>query len=185
MADEPGNPGASDALLTAPQFSMRETARAAGITAGQLKGLLDRRDFILARQNPGTGVRRQASGAEVIKIASIFSLGALGCSQRVARAAAELVGSRALELTLGANGLNAHRGKMSLAVHPLPNDDTRFEPIWQNEARPALPPAYMVLEVDHLIEDVMQKLRATVNEDQPTLGDIVGAALKYRATKGR
>ena len=60
-------------LLDAEQFSQADALAVTGLSAGQLKGILDRRQITLRSQhNPGTGRRRMFCGDDIIRLATAY-----------------------------------------------------------------------------------------------------------------
>ncbi len=183
----------SDPILTALQFPMTEVPEIAGISAGQLKGIVDRREVVLREHNPGTGRRRMVSGGEILRIITTFAASNLGFPQKWAHQIADQVYWRAFNRT-SASDLNAGRGRMSLVTYPLPDGDWANVPIWENEPKPTLPASYQLFEVDRLIDETLKKLRAVI-ADQPipdalplpeqTVGDVLGEALAKQAAEKR
>lgn len=151
-------------LLDEPQFTMDDAMAITGVTAGQLKGILDRREVVLQMHNPGTGRRRMATGGEVLRIAVTVVQSAIGFPNRWAYLIADEVCRRAAFLLSGFD-VNAGRGKLSIASYPVANGDWGRVSIWSEEPRPELPVAYQVLEVDNLIHEVIAKLKAVANGD--------------------
>jgi hypothetical protein len=154
---------AYNALLDEPQFSRTDVLDITGLSDGQLKGILDRQQVVLrAEHNPGTGRRRMFTGSDIIKIAVANGMSGIGFPMRWAYLVADDVARRA---SFRMEGVDFTPG-LSIATYPnATGDDWVRVPIYTNmPEQPKLPAFVQLLKVDQLIDEIVAKLKAVVEE---------------------
>jgi hypothetical protein len=154
------------AILHEPQFTRADVLTVTGVSDGQLKGILDRQQVVLSGEhNPGSGRRRMFSGADILSIAVANGMSGIGFPMRWAYLVAEDVVTRASHRL---SGFVDHTPGLHIAMWPQGEDDWARVPIHEgmDELPPGLPPFMQVLHIDRLIDQVLAKLQALI-EDKP------------------
>lgn len=151
-------------ILDADQYSRRDVIEVVGLTDAQLKNTLDRNLVRLASDhNPGTGRRRMFTGSDVLKIATAHTMSAIGFPMRWSYLLADEVATRASNRLMGIH----LTPQLSIVTFPRPDGDWERVPVWEGmPEEPRLPCAVQILQVDQLIDEILAKLRALV-EEQP------------------
>lgn len=155
-------------LLDAEQFSQADVLSVTGLSAGQLKGILDRKQISLRSQhNPGTGRRRMFCGDDIIRLATAYHASRIGFPLRWVQVLADQVGTRMNWLRAVAVTGGDTESPVAFALFPQGDDED-----WANVAvvagKPShpLPIACIYFQVDRLLEEVTDKLEALI-EDKP------------------
>lgn len=149
-------------LLNAQQFTAADVLSVSGLSAGQLKGMLDRNQINLsANHNPGTGRRRMFTGKDILALTVVHAVGKIGFPLRWGNVLAMQVAGEASRLNYGI----ATERKFGLAFYPAESgEDWAFVPIVNGIAVADLPTAYQVLDVTREITQTMTKLQAIIDE---------------------
>jgi len=150
-------------LLDEPQFSRDDVFNVCGISSGVLKGILDRKQVLLATEhNPGTGRRRMFTGSDVLKINTAVTAGTINFPLRWAYLLADQVVTRA-NTRRSALGEPEHR--LKYAFYPAKDgEDWAIVAVRDDEPVAPLPIAVQLLDVDRLIDETLAKLNAIVDE---------------------
>jgi hypothetical protein len=166
MPNIPQMPEMQPPLLNVQQFTAADVLAVSGLTAGQLKGILDRNQITLStNHNPGTGRRRMFTGQDLIALCAVQAAGQIGFPLRWGNALAQQVMRFAMRQHFE-RAINAQRPHFALAFYPLADgEDYAFVPIHDGRAVSPLPTAYQVLDVSREIDQTLAKLRAIVEGD--------------------
>lgn len=154
-------------LLDVQQFTAADVLAATGLTAGQLKGILDRSQITLSQNhNPGTGRRRMFTGKDIIALSAVRETGLIGFPLRWGNVLAQQVNAHAVRLHLE----KAHKVQtphLMLAFYPSADgEDWAFAPLSDETDSDTLPTAFQVLDVTRNVNQTMAKLQAII-DDQP------------------
>lgn len=160
-------------ILDADQFTKRDVLDVTGLTDARLKNTLDRKvgpkpdDRPLVRlrssHNPGTGRRRMFCGADILKIFVAHLMSDIGFPMRWIYLTADEVERRATGILLG----SIEPAGLIIISYPQSDGDWARVPVTElsAETRRTLPVAYQVLEIDRLVIEMLEKLRALVAEE--------------------
>jgi len=141
-------------ILNDQQFSRDDVLRITTLSAGQLKGILDREQVTLrSNHNPGSGRRRMFAGSDILKIETARVAGEIGFPLKRVYQLADRVDRRATHVLDGTAKSETFK-KMGLAFYPNKDGtDIAFVPILDGKPASPLPVAVRVLDVDRLITE--------------------------------
>ncbi len=152
----------SDPILDESQFTQADVFATTGISWGKLKGILDRKQVILATDhNPGSGRRRMFTGWDVIKIATIHAVSNIGFPLNLAKGIIDEIGIRTRYLMQHDNNASSLR----LAFH-ADDDRVALVRIVDGVADKTLPLAMMILDADRLIIETLDNLKGIIDDKQ-------------------
>ena len=149
-------------ILDEPQFSQADALAVCEMTAGELKGMIDREQVRLRRDhNPGSGRRRLYAGSDILKLKTGRIMSPLGFPLRWLYLLADQVEQRASARLVGLD----ITPKLRIATYPISDGDWAQVPIWDGMTDPPkLPLAVQILEVDRLIDEMLARLQALIEE---------------------
>lgn len=148
-----------DPLLNTPQFTADDTRLISGLSAGQLKGLIDRDQITLqSKHNPGTGKRRMFTGLDIVALTAVKAASDAGMPLRWAEALAIIVHGMATRMrSEGLEGIKSP--SMRLAFFPnATGDEWGFQPFGDAPSHANLPASYHVLNVTFVVRHVLGRL---------------------------
>lgn len=153
-------------ILDARQFTRDDVLAVTELTAGQLKGLLDREQVRLNdNHNPGSGRRRLYTGGDILKIVSANVSNSIGFPLRWSYLLADQVEQRATSEKLGM--FVGDNRRFALALYPnKAGDNWAFTPVFDGKPVSELPVAFHYVNVSTLIEQTLAKLEALVAEKE-------------------
>lgn len=157
-----------------PLYTRPMAARLAGMSDGQLRGILDRRLIELTEHNPGKGNQRLFTTLDVIKIAAAKALSDIRVPMRLLQLAGRLIETRALELlpinvpsaaVASEYKRRALSSRYAWLLFPLDGPDGEWSVLVIDDQHPApepnkFVPSYCVLEIDVVIGDCLDRLLA-------------------------
>lgn len=155
----------SPPILSAAQFSRDDVLLVADISAGVLKGILDRKQVTLTSDhNPGTGRRRMFTGGDILKISAANVSSNIGFPLRWAYLLSEQIWRRA-SARLSGTALEPC-DHFAMAFYPnKAGDDWAFVPVFDGKAATPLPIAHQAFDIDRFIDETIAKLTAIVNDE--------------------
>lgn len=152
-------PMALHPVLDFPRFATDDVLTVTGLSAGELKGLLDRRQFNLALgQNPGSGRSRQFAGRDVLKLSVRRAMAPLGLPLTQVQRVADLVEERA-----ATRFQNQDTEHLRFAIYPISEGNWHIITIWSDISAYKLPLAVQLLDVDGLIDETLARLQAVID----------------------
>lgn len=157
----------SPPILSSQQFTVADVLAASNLSAGQLKGILDRKQITLStNHNPGTGRRRMFTGQDIIALSAVQAAGRVGFPLRWGNVLAQQVVGFAGRMHIERIG-GIKTPHLALAFYPSSDgEDWAFVAIYDGEERSPLPTAFQILDVTKEVGQTLAKLQAIV-EDKP------------------
>lgn len=149
-------------ILDEPQFTRHDVLQVTRLSEPQLKNTLDR-DLVRLRSdhNPGSGRRRMFTGGDILKIVVAHTMSAIGFPMKWSYLVADDIETRASSRLIGL----ATEKNYGFITYPMSNGDWARIPIHADLLEPPESPvAYQVVEVDRLIDQVIAKLRALIDD---------------------
>lgn len=146
-------------LLDFPRFSQADVLAVCETTAGELKGMIDRKDVTLALgHNPGRGRPRQYTGRDILKLRTGRVMGPLGLPLGQLQRIADEVEKRAIS-----RFLNVDRDHLQIAIFPTASGEWALVTLWDVPEKLKLPVAVQMLDVDRLINETLARLQAVID----------------------
>lgn len=146
-------------LLDFPRFSRDDVLAVTGLSAGELKGILDRKQVDLGPAHyPGSGRPRLYTGRDVLKLSASRVMSQLGLPLRQMDDVARVVDRREFAVSQLVD-----EGHLWLAIYPASKHDWRVRKCWNDLSKYKLPAAVQLLDVDQLIDETLAKLQAVVS----------------------
>lgn len=159
-------------ILNVQQFTAADVLAVSGLSAGQLKGILDRHQITLsADHNPGTGKRRMFTGEDIIALSAVQSASRVGFPLRWGNVLAQQIKGFAMRMDVEAKA-NIKTPDFALAFYPADDgEDWAFVPLIEGQEPGALPTAFQVLDVSREVTQTLAKLHAIVKDEPlPSFG---------------
>lgn len=149
-------------ILDDAQFTRHDVLQVTGLSDAQLKNTLDR-DLVQLRSehNPGSGRRRMFTGSDILKLVVAHTMSGIGFPMKWSYLVADEIERRASSRLLGI----ALEEDYGFITYPMSNGDWARIAVYNGmKETPNLPTAYQIVEVDRLIDEVLAKLHALVDE---------------------
>jgi len=148
-----------------PQFTADEVRAVCGLSAGALKGILDRKQIDIGDDHfPGSGRRRLFSASNIFKVYAANVANEIGYPLRFANQLGEIIVARAFEKISGASLRS--RVHFALAIDGTNPDNPAYVEIVGDRASQELPAAYRYIDVDRVVDETLVKLEAMI-DDRP------------------
>ena len=146
------------------QFTTDDVCAVCGLSAGALKGIVDRNDIDLGegqrRSELGSGRRRLYSAANIHRISAAVIAKSIGLALVHSNALGEIFEGRALTRLIS-KGIKA-KVPFAVAISSASPDNPEFIAIWRDHADSPLPAAYRYVDVDRIVDETRQKLQAII-----------------------
>jgi hypothetical protein len=165
MAFEMGKDDMFPPLLDDQQFTAADVLQVTGLSAGQLKGILDRHQITLSENhNPGTGRRRMFTGQDLIALSAVQAASRIGFPLRWGNVLAQQVVGFANRMHMEKK-CGVKTPHLALAFYPADDgEDWAFVPIYDGDETISLPTAFQVLDVTREVDQTLAKLQAIVDD---------------------
>lgn len=155
-----------DPILHEAQFTADEACAVSGLTAGQLKGILDRKQIVMSfSHNPGTGRRRMFTGRDILLLSVSKMASGIGFPLGFVDLLADQVVSHADQIVIE-NALGEATPPLVIAVYPIEGDDwaiTPFAGVGVDTRK--LPPVFMAFDLSRIVIETLSALSGIVAKE--------------------
>lgn len=154
-----------DPILHEAQFTVDDACAVSGLTAGQLKGILDRKQIVLSfHHNPGTGRRRMFTGRDILSLSVSKMASQIGFPLRYVDLLADQVVGHAEQWVIE-KALGANTPSLVIAVFPVEDDDWAIIPFSGPEVEYNLPPVFMQFDLSRIVKEAFSALSDIVAKE--------------------